>query len=137
MDRLANWEERLSSFLRDRRRAPFKYGSNDCAMFASDAVIAITGTDPAPDFRGKYRTLAGSVRALRDIGEGDLDRTFSDRFPSKPVAFARRGDLVFNGEAVGVCLGADCAFVGSEENVEGLVTIPTMQMKKAWAVGNV
>ncbi|MBD2842713.1 DUF6950 family protein [Erythrobacter rubeus] len=134
MIRLPDWEDRLAQLLAERRFMPHDYGSNDCALFASDAVLAMTGVDPAHDFRGRYTTKIGSVRALRSIGNGDLESTFSARFDEKPVSFAQRGDLVFDGEAVGVCLGPRAVFVGAEGEREGLVSQGVPVMIKAWAV---
>lgn len=132
--RLSNWEPLLQEFLAERRSAPFAYGKNDCAMFVSDAVLAMTGIDPAADFRGKYRTKAGSIRVLRKIGDGDLVSTFAARFSEKPVSFALRGDIVFDGEAVGICVGSQAAFVGVHENCEGLFLSPMSEMQRAFAV---
>jgi hypothetical protein len=134
MARLSNWESAFADFLAERRFMPFEYGRHDCALFGADCALALTGTDPAPDFRGKYRTLAGSIRALRNIGEGDLESTFDARFSVKPAAFARRGDLVFNGEAIGVCIGAEAVFVGEENGAPGLVKFPMSAMSKAWTI---
>lgn len=134
MERIPNWETALNRFLADRSTVPFAYGRNDCALFASDAVLAMTGKDPAQDFRGKYRSMTGSIRVLRSIGNGDLESTFSARFKEKPVSFAKRGDLVWDGEAVGVCFGDRAVFVGENAQREGLFLVPMTAMKKAWAV---
>lgn len=134
IERLSNWESAFADFLAERRDRPFEYGKNDCALFAADCALALTGIDPAPDFRGKYKTKAGSLRALRKIGNGDLESTFDARFPAKAPAFARRGDLVFNGEAIGVCAGAIAVFVGEQGGAPGLVTFPMSNMIKAWEI---
>lgn len=132
--RLSTWEAAFADFLAERRFMPFEYGRHDCALFGADCALALTGTDPAPDFRGKYKTKAGSIRALRTIGNGDLESTFDARFPARALAFARRGDLVFNGEAIGVCIGSAAVFVGEQNGAPGLVSFPMAAMKKAWAI---
>ena len=54
LKRTTHWATReLNGFLRARRSAPFAWGVNDCALFASDAIEAFTGVDIAADFRVK------------------------------------------------------------------------------------
>lgn len=47
-----DWQLRLSSFVQTRARTPFVWGSNDCCLFAADAVEAMTGVDLAASLRG-------------------------------------------------------------------------------------
>src|SRR5258708_4686376 len=54
MKRLEDWVVRLEAFIKERTAQPFKWGSQDCCLFAADAIEAITGVDLAADFRGKY-----------------------------------------------------------------------------------
>lgn len=133
--RLSAWESRLASYLADRAGEPFAYGVNDCALFAAGAVEAITGIDPIPHFRGAYDSAAGSIRALKKLGAGTLDATIDTLFSSRPIGFLRRGDLVWNGESVGVCVGDVALFVGETEGVAGYVHIPRADWVKGWAVG--
>jgi len=66
-----NWErECFDTFLRERTKQPFAWGTNDCALFAADAVLANTGTDIASDFRGKYNTQLGSLRTISKVTGG-------------------------------------------------------------------
>ena len=138
MMRVSTWERRLGDYLASRRALPFAYGSNDCAMFAAGAVEALTGQDPAAAFRGAYRSAAGSVRALRGIGEGTLEATIDAIFPAIAVGKIGRGDLVWNGEAVVVCIGAVALFVGQHGEVDalhdGLVRVPRAEWVKGWRV---
>jgi hypothetical protein len=133
--RVKNWETRLAAYLTERGGMAFAYGANDCALFAAGAVEAITGNDPAQAFRGAYKSKTGSLRALRDIGAGTLLETIDGLFEAKPPAFAQRGDLVWNGESVGVCIGAVAAFVGETDGIDGLVLVPRADWVKAWAIG--
>lgn len=133
--RLSTWEARLGTYLAERRTMPFAWGSNDCALFAAGAVEAMTGSDPAAAFRGAYRSMAGSVRALKQHGAGTLEATIDALFPAIPTGFVRRGDLVWNGEAVGVCVGAVALFVGQEGDAAGLVRVPRAEWVKGWRVG--
>ena len=57
-------------FLRERAEMPFAWGSNDCALFAADAILANTGIDIADDFRGKYTTQLGALKTIREVTGG-------------------------------------------------------------------
>lgn len=132
--RLPDWEARLSDYIAGLNGAGFDYGRLDCALFFAGGVVACRGDDPAAEFRGKYRTKAGSIRALRTIGAGDLESTLDAKFEQKPVAFLQRGDGVWDGEAVGVCMGPFALFIGTSESVDGLYRVPRSDWLKGWAV---
>lgn len=132
--RLPDWEARLGAFLRENRKRPFEWGKFDCALFAASAAQAVIGEDRAADFREQYRDREGAARALREIGEGTLLATYQARFDEKPVKFARRGDLVWDGERIGVCNGDHALFVGQEGEREGLIRFDMRDMKRAFDV---
>jgi hypothetical protein len=129
--RLSDWETRLSDYISEKRHEPFAYGKNDCCTFALGAAQAITGVDPMPEFRGKYDTLIGSVRALKEIGAGDLESTMDTKFPEIGIGFAQRGDLAFFDGSVGVVMGSFAWFVSDN----GLERVPRSMWDKAWSVG--
>jgi hypothetical protein len=135
MTRKSNWEAELADFISSRKETEFQWGTHDCALFAADAVLAITGDDPAPDFRGVYSDQAGARQALRDFGNGTLLKTYQIRFDEKAPAFARRGDLIWNGFAIGVCYGEFAMFVGEPDGVDGLIRLPRKEWKRAFHVG--
>ena len=60
--RREDWPERLLAFARSRERQPFVWGTNDCALFAADAALAMTGHDFAAPFRG----LLGTAQSFID-----------------------------------------------------------------------
>lgn len=133
--RISTWEAALSAYLAAQRGKPFAHGAHDCALFAAGAVLAMTGSDPAADFRGAYRSIAGSVRALKDIGAGSLEATIDAIFPVIPAGIARRGDLVWHDGSVGVCMGGIAFFVGHEGDAVGLVMVPRAEWVKGWRIG--
>ena len=128
--RKSNWEDDLSVYLAGKAQEPFCWGSHDCALFAASAVEAMTGTDPAADFRGQYDSQTGARAALRSIGHGTLLKTYQARFAEIAPAFAKRGDLIWNGFAIGVCNGPDAVFLGDD----GLVLVPRLKWKRAFEV---
>lgn len=130
MERVSNWEQLLSDYIEIKRDAPFVYGENDCCMFAAGAVLAITGTDPMEEFRGQYNSLATSVRALKEIGSGDLESTIDGKFPQIPVGLAHRGDIAFFDGSLGVVMDGYAWFVSDD----GLERVPRGMWDKTWSV---
>lgn len=130
LERISNWEESLYNYILSKRHQPFEYGSNDCCMFAAGATQAITGIDPMSEFRGKYKSLATSVRALKEIGAGDLESTMDSKFPEIPVSSAKRGDIAFFDGSLGVVMGLFAWFISED----GLERIPRDMWDKCWSV---
>lgn len=102
LQRKEYWDTRhLHDFLMQRAEAPFAWGVNDCCLFAADAVMAMTGVDPAAEFRGKYSDGPSALRAIGDVCAGrsvaDAVAHCMQRVRAPELAnplFARRGDLV-------------------------------------------
>jgi hypothetical protein len=130
MMRVAIWEEALSDYISSKRDEPFQYGVNDCCMFAAGAVEAMTGVDPMEEFKGTYSDLRGSIKVLKEIGEGDLETTLDNKFEEVAISHAQRGDLAFFDESVGVIMGGFAYFVSDE----GLERIPREMWEKCWSV---
>lgn len=128
--RVAIWEEALSDYISNKRDEPFQYGVNDCCMFAAGAVEAMTGVDPMEEFKGTYSDLRGSIKVLKEIGEGDLETTLDNKFEEVAISYAQRGDLAFFDESVGVIMGSFAYFVSDE----GLERIPREMWEKCWSV---
>ena len=135
-ERLPDWEARLAAYLEAWEGAEFAYGVADCARFAAGAVEAQTGVDHYAPFLGEYDSAVSAAKVLRSIGAGTLKKTFDKHFAERAVSFAQRGDIVFDGKAVGVCIGADALFVGQEGDVQGLVRKARHEWTRAWTVGN-
>jgi hypothetical protein len=135
MIRFADWPTRLNDFIDSRREAVFSWGENDCALFAADAVWAMTGTDLASAYRGRYDDWASSIHALRQLGAGEIEGTATGLL-GEPIAaaLARRGDVVSvdspSGPALGICLGARVACL----TLRGLRFLPLSAGRKAWRV---
>ena len=134
--RAPNWDTRLAAFIEARRNTPFAWGSHDCAMFAGDAVIAITGRDPFAAWRGTYDceetgSLVQGGAPLSLIVDGAL-RAFGAA--PVPPEMAQRGDVVMlmlgNAETCGVCLGGSVAAPG----LDRLRFAKPSGIVKAWAI---
>lgn len=135
MTRRPDWEARLAAYLSTVAEQPHSYGKHDCMLFPAGAVRAMTGKDYARGHRGKYRSVASSVRYLRSLGFDSQEAMLDSLFDEKPPAFAQRGDIVLDLEGIpGVCIGGDALFVGAEGSREGLVRQPRSAWRKAYAV---
>ncbi len=134
--RKADWEHRLTEVVAKAETRPFQWGRHDCCAFAARCVKAQTGDDFFAPFRGKYRSGAGSIRALREHGAGTVEATFTAALGDPvPVLRAKRGDIVFDGEAVGLMWQGHALFVGQEGDRPGLVRVPLSKLVHAWRVG--
>ena len=134
--RRADWPERLAEVVKAARGRPFQWGRHDCATFAFDCVLAMTGVDRLADFRGRYRTAKGARRALKRIGGVATVEDLATALTIRPAdaQTAQRGDVVLIdgdlGPTLGVCLGVRSAFVGPD----GLAFAPTAVVRRAWRV---
>lgn len=133
--RLADWRTRLTLYLAERARQPFAPGSHDCALFAAGAVEAITGTDPAAPYRGRYTTERGGLRVLRRDGYADHVALAAATLPERVTGRAAPGDLAVvdgpAGPALGVVQGA-AIYVLSPR---GLSLVPLAAANRIFEVG--
>jgi hypothetical protein len=134
MTRLPDWRPRLADYIAATRRRPFKYGEQDCAMFAAGAVRAMTGHDPLGDLSLDYSTYPGGIRVLRRQGHADHIALARALLPEIPVAEARMGDLAVlpghGGEALGLVGGATVLAPGED----GLRVAPLTDATTAFKV---
>jgi hypothetical protein len=142
LTRKPNWDtDAFDKFLLSRATAPFAWGSNDCALFAADAIEAITGMDIAADFRGLYRDEASAWKAIRKVCKGttveDAAVYCAEKFGLREWQYplmARRGDLVVLPESGSIIAGVvhlngrHLISVGED----GLKRFPITQVKRAW-----
>lgn len=103
--RYADWKLRLIQYLGDAARKPFEPGMHDCALFSAGAVAAMTGTDYAADWRGRYTTLLGGSRVLRRAGFADHIALAAAHLEEIAPAFAAPGDLAVINYDLGQVLG--------------------------------
>lgn len=155
MKRRADWPERLAEFLGERREMPFRWGVNDCALFACAAIEVMTGMDPAAAFRGQYSTARGAARKMSAYGGCGLEEVAEQMarehgFEEIAVGLAGRGDAVLLDHAtfcdadevwaeaisrrysLGIVgpIGATAFFMWTG----GLVELPVSACRRAWRV---
>jgi hypothetical protein len=111
MTRHPDWMKRLMAFVTARPQPDFAYGRHDCALFAAGAVLAMTGTDFAAPYRGRYTTLTGGLRVLRRDGFADHVALAAAHLPECHPSQLLPGDLAVlpapdDQRALGVVQGA-------------------------------
>jgi hypothetical protein len=133
MARLHDWQMRLSAFVCERYRTPFVWGLNDCCLFAADAVVAITGEDPAKDLRG-YSTALQAYRIVKAHG-GMAAMATALLGPQISPLMANVGDVVLvdmeGRDALGVCNGTSVIGPGPL----GMASCGMSLANAAWRVG--
>ena len=145
LTRTPHWATReLHQFLLDRAPLPFAWGTNDCSLFAADAIQSFTGVDLAADFRGKYTDEASAMALVKKVtGTGTIESAAAYCAQKQSLSeyqhplMAKRGDLalVQNGDT-GVISGIvhlngrHVVTVGQR----GLLRISILHIKRAWAI---
>lgn len=132
-----DWPERLAAFVEERRNVPFAWGTQDCLMFAADAVLMLRGVDVMAQYRGAYATEAEGDSLLER--DGGMEAILAAAAQAAGLAerapkLARRGDLVLvrhgNLLMAGIVTGTAVAVTGSD----GLAFVPTRMIVRAWVV---
>ncbi len=139
--RKINWHYLLEQEITRASALPFEWGTHDCALFACNAILAMTGDDPAIDFRGIYDSEESANAALEAFAGGGLLETAEKicarlAYPETAPAFAGRGDVALCDLPTGNTLGI-VSLNGREVLVaapHGLLRVPFSKIIKAWKV---
>jgi len=100
-----NWTVAFIQFTQAQRSTTFAWGSNDCVMFAADAVALMTDVDPAKASRGKYKTESGAKKHLV-AKYGDLYKAWDSQLERlENIHFVQNGDVVVFDGALGLTSG--------------------------------
>lgn len=130
--RLRDWPERLAALFAASAARPFEWGSFDCCLFAADAVLAVTGHDPAADLRATYSTEAGAARVLRRHG-GVAGVAAARAGREVSPALAQPGDVGLshhNPELPALAVWGGCAW--HQAGAVGLEVVPAESVARAW-----
>jgi len=134
MTRKPDWALWLDALVTARLFEPFSWGSNDCALFAADAVQAVTGTDLAQAIRG-YRGPRQALRVLADHGGVRAIACAALGNPHEDIIDSRDGDIamIVSGkrEALSLVYGGMAVAPGPD----GLHWVPLPNALCAWRVG--
>lgn len=141
--RRKDWAARFDAEYARLRLQPFEWGTVDCCLVPCNLILAMTGTDPAKPFRGKYKSERGAVGRLRRFA-GRYSRlntliaktaekiTVELGVPEINPNFAQRGDVVLLDEALGV-VSLDGRNVITC-TTKGVHITPLSDAKRAWRV---
>lgn len=133
--RRENWPTELANYIEKRSKMPFAWGTNDCCTFACSWIHILVGFDPSTEFN--YATARQAAKLLKD--EGGVEAIAAKicaqwGWPECPPLQAARGDVVLvdtpKGAALGICLGARCAFPG----MDGVTYKLTGEVRRAWRI---
>lgn len=133
MQRFYNWQSLLSEFFRERKYMPFQWGTNDCCIFAADAVLVQTGIDLAAEMRGTYADPMAAARVLAPMGGV---RGVAVGLLGEPLAprMARVGDVCL-AENMGRQLLMVCGgLVAIGPGETGTVRVPMQQVQECWRI---
>jgi len=132
-----NWRVYLDALLFTRLQTPFNWGTNDCALFAADAVRDTTGEDLAANLRG-YTTARQALRIISAHGGLQAIATRALGEPLPPT-YACTGDVALvpasnagKRLALAVCVSAERA---ASPGAAGLQFVPMRHAHCVWRVG--
>jgi cell wall-associated NlpC family hydrolase len=142
LTRKSDWHIHLDKFLLAHGKTPFRYGEMDCSLFVFDAVHAMTGTDLAAPYRGRYHSRKQALAlAKQHTGKASLRALLTavlDPLPAVPVLLAQRGDIVLvrrGKHDVSIAIvSLDGRTILAASNTEGFVRLPLALGIRAWRV---
>lgn len=132
--RKENWPRLITDEIKKLQNTPFVWGKKDCCLAVGDIIEAYTGEDLAAEFRGKYTTASGSVRALKRYGQGTIRATMDAKLPSILIEEAGRGDIGLVKTEAGESLAmifSQQAWAMAEHGIEAL---PMTDLVCAWRI---
>lgn len=135
LTRLPDWDRRLTCLVSSMEDAPSVWGLTDCLLTALDAVVAVTGFDPAADIRGRYKTEAGAARILRKRGLVDVEDALASLFEPIGRLSARRGDVGVVEQGGNLTAGFVCDLGFLARTATGRIFLPQTAIKTAFKVG--
>lgn len=108
-DRVEHWPQALSAACEAARDKPHVWGEHDCATFAADCILAITGQDVMGVFRDRYTSPLGAARVIKNEGYSSLEDMVASFNETCDPQQCRRGDVVIcegeHGDFLAVVMG--------------------------------
>jgi hypothetical protein len=137
LNRRNDWPERMHSAIEEHRYKEFKWGQNDCVLFACNIILAMTDVDLGSEFRATYSTDDEAMLMLRKHWNGTLENLASVFCgpPIEPIALMQRGDVVLIPNNWGGQLGINCGNTIATCGMDGLVFVGVEHVIRAWRIG--
>ena len=142
MTRFYDWPTRLEIYLHANADRRFRYGDWDCCLFVADAIEAMTGTDIAADFIGRYRNRAQAFQVASRLGIGQSVQSIAESVAARagmrevgPLS-AGRGDMALIRRPRDFSMGI-VALSGREILIAmrtGFAPVPMDRAVRAWKV---
>jgi hypothetical protein len=129
---LCVWRERLDDLIADRMSTPFTWGTHDCCLFAADAVMAQTDTDPASGLRGTYASARDAMELLTELG--GLPAVAARAGAAIPALCAQVGDIGLVEHESRALLAVCAGPVWLVPAEQGLAALPIDAATSAWRV---
>lgn len=128
--RYEDWPERLDVFIEDARNKVFKFGVNDCCIFAARAVESIINIG----LLEKVQELHKSKSSRKNLASLVSTTLKTYKFEEVPPLSAQRGDVVIFetvlGDTVGISVGNSIVAPGEYQ----LEFFPLYIAKRAWRI---
>ena len=127
-------EKLLETFLRQKEKAKFKYGSQDCCTFVIQWVKRVTKNVIAEDM--VYKDEKTAIALIKK--HGDLYKLAHEVLgKSKPVLLTKPGDIIcmkINNEwTMGISAGVTGAFISK---TGGILRLRLNRETRSWNVGD-
>lgn len=104
--RLPDWQAQLVVYLASIAPRDFEPGQHDCALAFAGAIEAMTGTDLAARFRGRYSSFNGGLKLLKKAGWNSATDYLAAHCPEvSNLAMAHAGDIALLDTPEGVAFG--------------------------------
>lgn len=137
--RLPDWPERLDQLIAARRDTQFLFGSFDCALFACDAVLAMTDTDIAASYRGSYSDMKTASQLLREKNLFRIALEVAEQFEMERIQYpwaAPRGSvlMIYRQSLIGYTLAVSDGKYALAPLESGLAHVSLNLAARAWKV---
>jgi len=125
------YREELTDYVNDAAAKGFKWGENDCALFANNALHKVFNhEDVGAKFRGKYDNYADALRVTKQLGYKDIPDIANQHLTQ--VNRPQTGDLALyiDNRCLGIVIGGYSYFLTGEF----LTRIPNRMCSKFWGI---
>jgi len=134
LKRQPTWRSALVKCIEARRKTAFRWGTNDCALFAADCIQAMTGTDLAAVYRGRYTSEAGARAILQATGYADVAAVAASMLAEIHPSRAATGDVAVMEYAGEPSLGIFNGALIMALRPDGIGTVPFTAAVRAFRV---